>query len=54
MRKTKFKVWDKTTEWWNDTTQKVDNWFDEVGTNISNGAKSLWADVTDWWSDVED
>lgn len=47
-------LWDKTTEWWNDTTQKVDNWFDEVGTNISNGAKSLWADVTDWWSDVED
>lgn len=45
-------LWDKTTEWWNDTTQKVDNWFDEVGTNISNGAKSLWADVTDWWSDV--
>lgn len=47
-------LWDKTTEWWNDTTQKVDSWFDEVGTNISNGAKSLWADVTDWWSDVED
>lgn len=47
-------LWDKTTEWWNNTTQKVDNWFDEVGTNISNGAKSLWADVTDWWSDVED
>lgn len=47
-------LWDKTTEWWNDTTQKVDNWFGEVGTNISNGAKSLWADVTDWWSDVED
>lgn len=47
-------LWDKTTEWWNDTTQKVDNWFDEVGTNISNGAKSLWADVTDWWSDITD
>ena len=45
--------WDKTTEWWNDTTQKIDNWFDEVGTNISNGVKSLWADITGWWSEVE-
>ena len=45
---------DKTTEWWNDATQKVDNWFDEVGTNIATNAKSLWSDVTDWWSDVED
>lgn len=31
----------------------IGDFFEEIGTNISNGAKSLWADVTGWWSDVE-
>lgn len=39
-------------KWWDDTTEGVSNWFDDVGAFVSGGVKSLWSSVTDWWSDT--
>lgn len=47
-------LWTQSLEWLDGATQKASDWFTQVGTDISEGAKSLWADIKDWWVDVED